>query len=410
MHLRFAPYWYDRSPSRRRPEFPRQRGSTDTRVVIIGAGLTGCACACAFAAARVPVVVLEAGRVGSGATGGALGVVREEFDVSFTSTVSAHGLRAARSLWQAMHRSALEMPAALRRFRIKCDERAQDFLRVAPSERLAARDLRRDYEARREAGLEHRWMTSAGLTRSAALSSGGGIKTRASSLDPYLACIGLASAASSRGAVVFERSEARRIRAGRKFVEVHTAQGIVKADTVVIATGAPIADLRALRRHLHARHGYGVVTEPLPAAVRKQVGLRSTTIRDMSSPPHFIRWLKDDRVMVQGADQDPVPARSMDHVLVQRTGQLMYELSLMYPAISGMRPESAWSYGFDETVDGLPYIGTHRNFPRHLFALGLGRHGVGAAWLAARLLLRHVAGQPSKGDDLFGFSRILSGR
>jgi glycine/D-amino acid oxidase-like deaminating enzyme len=62
---------------------------------------------------------------------------------------------------------------------------------------------------------------------------------------------------------------------------------------------------------------------------------------------------------------------------------------------------------FDDTVDGLPYIGTHRNFPRHLFALGLGRHGASASWLAARVLLRHLAAEPAKGDDLFGFSRIL---
>ena len=65
------------------------------------------------------------------------------------------------------------------------------------------------------------------------------------------------------------------------------------------------------------------------------------------------------------------------------------------------------AFAFDDTVDGLPYIGPHRNFPRHLFALGLGRHGVGRAWLAARILLRQIAGEPAKGDELFGFSRNL---
>ena len=61
----------------------------------------------------------------------------------------------------------------------------------------------------------------------------------------------------------------------------------------------------------------------------------------------------------------------------------------------------------DTTVDGLPYVGLHRNFPRHLFALGHGRHGAAVAWLAARLLLRQFQGAPDKGDELFGFSRIL---
>jgi glycine/D-amino acid oxidase-like deaminating enzyme len=57
--------------------------------------------------------------------------------------------------------------------------------------------------------------------------------------------------------------------------------------------------------------------------------------------------------------------------------------------------------------DGYPCIGPHRNYPQHLFALGSGHNGVGSALMAARVLLRHYLGAPEKGDDLFGFSRIL---
>jgi glycine/D-amino acid oxidase-like deaminating enzyme len=410
MKLRFAPFWFDRFPQSRRPSFPRQRGQLETRVVVIGGGLTGCACASAFAAARVPVVLVEADRIGGGATAGAFGLVREDFDVTFNATASAHGLRAARILWQANRRAGLEFEAALRRLHVRCDLVSRDLLHVAASERTAARDFRKEYESRREAGLDHRWLPATAVGREAALESGGGIRTRAALLDPYRACVGMASAAADRGAALFERSEVRRIRSARKHVEVRTAGGMIRAETVVIATGAPLRDLRQLRRHLHPRHGYAVVTEPLPAAVRRQVGPRTTTLRDTAVPPHFVRWLSDDRVLVAGADGDPIGARAGRQVLTQRSGQLMYELSLLYPAISGARAEWVWSCAYDDTVDGLPYIGTHRNFPRHLFALGLGRHGVGAAWLAARVLLRHVLEQPVKADHLFGFARILSGR
>jgi glycine/D-amino acid oxidase-like deaminating enzyme len=85
----------------------------------------------------------------------------------------------------------------------------------------------------------------------------------------------------------------------------------------------------------------------------------------------------------------------------------MYELTTIYPAISGAMPEWAWAMSHDATVDGLPYVGLHRNFPHHLFALGQARHGAGVAWLAARLLLRQFKGEPDKGDEWFGFGRIL---
>ncbi len=407
MKLRFAPFWYDRFPQRRRPAFPRHRTTLETRVAVVGGGLAGCACACALASARVPVVLLEADRIGTGATSGDVGLVREDFDIAFTETVAAHGLRTARALWESMRRAALDFPTALRRLGIKCDLTPLDLLHLTGPDRNALRLLRRDYEARREAGLDHSWLTAAAVAREAAAQSGGAIRTRGAVLDPYAACVGLANAAVARGAAVFERSEVRRIKAGRKGVEITTDGGAIRAETVIVAASTSIPDLRPLRRHLHPRNGYGVVTGPLSAAVRKQVGRRAAALRDSASPPHFLRWLKDDRVLVEGADQDPIPGRAQEQAVIQRTGQLMYELSLMYPAISGTPPEWGWTYGFDATADGLPYIGPHRNFPRHLFALGLGRHGAGTAWLAAKLLSRQVSGVPAKTDDLFGFGRIL---
>ena len=87
--------------------------------------------------------------------------------------------------------------------------------------------------------------------------------------------------------------------------------------------------------------------------------------------------------------------------------ELMYELTTLYPAISGLQPEWGWDFVHYASPDGLPVVGPHRNFPRHLFALGHGRHGTAVAWLAARVLLRAYLGDPVKGDETFGFGRIL---
>jgi glycine/D-amino acid oxidase-like deaminating enzyme len=250
-------------------------------------------------------------------------------------------------------------------------------------------------------------MNAAAVSREAAFEAGAAIRTRGFVFDPFRGCLGLAHSAVSRGAQLFEHTEVRRVRAKKKHVEVATSSGSVRAQAVVIATSAPLADLRALRRHLHHQESYAVVTEPLPAAVRRELGKRGAAMRDGSSPPHFLRWLKDDRALFVGADQEPAAPRARQKILVQRSGQLMYELSTIYPAISGAMPEWSWDLTHDSTSDGLPYIGLHRNFPRHLFALGHSRHGAGVAWLAARLLLRLAQDSPEKGDELYGFSRIL---
>ena len=318
-----------------------------------------------------------------------------------------HGLRAARTLWQQMRRASLDFPAALRRLHVPCDLAPADLLTFTLRDAEGVRRLQREYRARRDAGFDHVWVKAPVLARDAAVDAGGAIRTRGFTLDPYRAGVSLAAAAAARGAALYERSPVRRIRATRKHVDVTTGESTIRAQTVVVATGAPLADLRALRRHLKAHQSYAVVTEPLPPGVRREVGLRAAVMRDSVSPPHFLRWMRDDRIMFSGADRPVVSPRLQERALVQRTGQLMYELSVMYPAISGVQPEWSWDFTHYETVDRLPFIGLHRNFPRHLFAIEGARHGVSFAWLAARMLLRHFQGEPAKGDELFGFSRVL---
>lgn len=374
---------------------------------MIGGGLTGCACAATFAGAGVKTALLEADRIGGSATAGSIGLVREDFDASFQETAAAHGLRAARTLWQGMRRASLDFAAAVRRLNIKCDLAPRDLLHIVPRDAGAVKRLRREYDARRAAGFDHTWLTAAALAREGAIEGGAAIRTRGFSFDPYRACVGFAATATDRGATVFERAAVRRIRTNRKAVEVSTGLGTIHAQAVVVATGAHLTDLRALRRHLEPRQSYAVATEVLPAHVRRELGRRAAALRDSAEPPHFLRWLKDDRVLFAGADQPPVPSRARAKMLVQRAGQLMYELSTLYPAISGALPEWVWDFSYDGTVDGLPYVGLHRNFPRHLFALGHGRHGAAVAWLAARVLLRQFQGTPDKSDALLGFARIL---
>jgi len=110
-------------------------------------------------------------------------------------------------------------------------------------------------------------------------------------------------------------------------------------------------------------------------------------------------------LLVSGADQDQTPPARREQLLVQRTGQLMYELLTTYPMISGLRPEFGWDVPYGETADGLMYAGPHRNYPRHLFALGGTGDSIAGAFLAARLLTRAVQGAAEKSDAVFGWTR-----
>lgn len=405
--MRPAAYFLDAFPRSKRPDYPRAKGEIRTTVAIVGGGLTGCATAASFAAAGIRVVLLESERIGAAATAGSSGLIRQDYDASFQDAASLHGLRTARHLWQSFRRSALDFGAALRRLGIRADLAPQDLLFFTRDGADAARRLQREYQARRDAGVDVSWLNARALAAGTGVPGGGAIRSKGDAFDPYRACLGLAAASVSRGAQIYERSSAGRIRAGRKAVEIKTDGGTVTADAVVIATGGLPDDLRALRRHFQPTLSYGVVTEPLPAAVRRETGKRSTAMRDTANPPHLLRWLKDDRVLFSGGAQAVAPARVREKALVPQVNELMYELTTMYPAISGLQPAWGWDVVQHGSPDDLPVIGPHRNFPRHLFALGHGSHGAAVSWLAARVLLRAFTGEPAKGDELFGFARVL---
>jgi glycine/D-amino acid oxidase-like deaminating enzyme len=398
--------WGDRFPASRVPSFPRFRKPTTTDVVIIGGGLTGCATAYAFAAAGINVILLEADRIGRGATSLAPGWIADDPGVPFAEAEKLLGLRAARAGFQAWRRSAIEFSTLLRRLNIKCYLEPTTSLTIAQTPEEQAR-LAKERKAKKAAGLDAPALGARVVSSEVALSPIVALRGReGATIDPYRACVGLAEAAVKRGAVVYERSEVRRITFNRKIADVHVAGGgKIRTKKVIVATGTPTMLFKSLRRHFWFKTTYVALTGRIHAKIRNQLGKRKTVVRDSADPYHVVRWVDDDRLLVMGADIETPPDRQRSKLLGPKTGQLMYELSVLYPDISGIQPEYGWSMDYAKTAEGLPYIGPHRNFPHHLFVFGDSSHSVTGSYLASRVLLRYYLDALEPADKAFEFNR-----
>ncbi len=397
--------WGDRFPASRVPSYPRHRKPFTTDVVIIGGGLTGCAAAYAFAAAGIKTVLLEADRLGMGATSLAGGWISDDPGVPFADAEHLLGLRAARAGFQAWRRSALEFASLLRRLNIKCYLEPATSLTIALTPEQHAR-LQKERKVRLDAGLEAPALGSRVVSKEIALSPSVALRGReGATIDPYRACLGLAGAAEQRGAQLFEKSPVRRVTFNRKIADVHTAGGKIRTRKVIVATGTPTMLFKSLRRHFWFKTTYVALTDPIHAKIRNQLGKRKTVVRDSADPYHVVRWLDDERLMVMGADIETPPDRQKAKMLGPKTGQLMYELSVLYPEISGIQPAYGWSMDYAKTAEGLPYIGPHRNFPHHLFVFGDSSHSVTGSYLASRVLLRYFLDELDSSDKAFEFNR-----
>ena len=399
-----ASYWLDRFPSSRRPSYPRHRGELQTDVAIVGGGALGCATAYVLAAAGISVALFEQGRLAHTQAGRSTGILTHEPEPFFYKLAQQHGVRDARHIYQIARRGSLECISALRRLRIECGLQIRDGIHFSSSPD-GIQELQKEYSARRAAGIEAAALKGTPLFRRIGANGFALLTHGNASVDPYRATLGLARAAAARGARIFEQSAITRIRPRRRSVDITTAGGTVTAAKVVVATGYPIDDFKPLRRRFIRSDTYVVLTPELPAAIRREMTAPELILRDAATPDHWMHWI-GNRVLFAGADQASVPDRARARTLIQRTGQLMYELSVMRPVISGLMPEYSWDVAESKTVDGVPYYGPHRNYPHHYFAFSGGTGGLGMSFAAARIILRHYQGAPDKGDEPFSFTRI----
>jgi len=396
--------WIDRAPASRVPSYPKYRGKTDMDVAIIGGGIVGCTAAYAFAMAGARVALLEADRVGRGTTAFSNGWISDDPGARLADVERVMGLRAARQGWQAWRRASLDFISLIRRLNIKCDLEPCGLLVAATGG--DAVQLLKEQKARKAAGLGAPALTARALADEAAINASSAMRLRdGATLDPYRATIGLAAAAAARGAQIFEKTAVRKTTFNRKIAVVHTAEGSLTVRRVIVATGTPTALFKSLQRHFWFKSAYTVVTDKVPGKIRQALGKRAMVIRDSATPPHIIRWIDDERIMVNGADAEAVIPRLRDKTIVQRTGQLMYELSTIYPDVSGIQPEYGWESPYALTAEGLPYFGGHRNFPFHLFAFGDASHNLTGAYLASRIFVRNFLDERDPADDAFTFTR-----
>ena len=360
----------------------------------------------ACAAAGIKVVLFEADRIGQGGSGHASGVFASEANASYRNLEERAGRRAARAHFDLSRRAALDLVATVRRLEIEAELETADAWRIVPRG-WATKALKREVEDRQDAKLDAAWQKAAATAKATAVESEGAMKMTAwGQCDPYALLLGFARAAVKRGAEFFEGTTVRKITFNRKVATVHTASGAVVAGKVMLCTGEPTDLVKALKRHFRFEERYHVLTEPLSAAVRKELGPRSTILCDIEAPPHQLRWTGDHRALFAGADGPRQPARGKEKILVGHAMELMYELSRVYSAISGTQPACGWALPLAHSVDNVLYAGPHRNFPHQLFALGTS-HDPARAFLASRILLRHMLGEATPDDEHFGFARNL---
>jgi glycine/D-amino acid oxidase-like deaminating enzyme len=375
-------------------------------VAIVGAGVTGAATAWMFARSGVRVAVLEAAHVGEGSTSASTALLMQEPDNDFRQLAWRYGTPRARRIWQLSSEATRTFVRTLEALHVRCGLSHHDSVYYALGAN-AAEGLRDELRRRHHAGLSGRWLDAMPLRRLTGIDGAGAIRTTGNAqVDPYRACTGLLRAAGARGARIYERSAVDRIETDRRGATLFANGAAIRCTRIVIATGFATPFLEPLAARFRMLLTYVVATQRIPLRVRREIGLSEVMLWDTARPYHYGRWTADGRLMLGGGDASPVPERRRAAVLQDRAMGVWRYFGRRYPALQHVDVDCAWEGLFATTPDGLPYIGAHRDYPRHLFALGYGGNGMTFGFLAARLLLDAYRGRRSGDHALFAFDRL----
>jgi glycine/D-amino acid oxidase-like deaminating enzyme len=330
----------------------------------------------------------------------------QETDENFIELSKRYGSERATRIWQLSRDAIRDLAHTLRSLGVRCDFADRDAVYYTTNPR-AAPGLRTECRRRRDAGFSATWLGGAELLAETGIEGDGAIRSRGGAhLDPFRACCGLLRAAAACGARIFEQSAVRRIERSPDGVVVRTRTGAIRAECVIIATGYARPSFAPRLRRLRLKHTYVLATRPLTRAERLRLELPDLLLWDTERPYHYARWTSDHRLLLGGNDRPVVRSAQRKKAFAIGTAGLQKYFEELLPPLKGIAIEYAWEGLFAMTPDGLPFIGPHRSYPRHLFALGYGGNGMTFASLAARLLLERFRGTSGSDHALFAFNRL----
>jgi gamma-glutamylputrescine oxidase len=406
-----APIWADAAA----PSYTRWPGANvKADVAVVGGGLTGLSAAYHLLLRRpgARVVVLEAERLGFGASSRNTGMLGPGVGQSVITLVQRRGHAEARALYRATLGAVGDAARLIEREGIDCDLAMTGQLVVARSRasrvRLARQaDLLESFEVPVERLEDGALQAALRLgARAGGEPADGPAALRlpvAGTLHPGRLVAGLAERVARRGGILYEGARVRHIGTGRPARLELSGGGDVIADDVVIATAGYSPGLGLFRGRILPVHLQVLVSKPLTPAARAILGWqRREGVLDARRVFSYFRLTRDDRIVFGGgaprylwAGRLDDSGRGADNAL----RRLANELSRTFPADARVEVESGWTGVIGYVADALPAIERLRGHPAVVHVVGWCGHGV-ALSLASGAWVTHILCEGAVPEDL----------
>ncbi|CAM3774970.1 NAD(P)/FAD-dependent oxidoreductase [Roseateles saccharophilus] len=377
------------------PPRPALRGTVDADIAIVGAGYTGLNAGLALARRGYRVVVLEAARVGWGASGRNGGQIVHSYSRDIDTIAASHGREVAAPLGAMAFDGAAVLRRNVREFGIDCHLQDGGIFAALTDKQVAKLEHHKAlWEGLGHPGLEivrgarARDLVQTERYRALLVDPTGG------HFHPLRLAQGEAAGLESLGGVIHEHSRVQRIERGSTAV-VHTDQGQVRAKFVLVACNAYVGNLEPQLLARSMPCGTQVVaTEPLGERGRALLP-HNHCVEDCNYLLDYFRLSADGRLVYGGGVTYGAPE------ITEIRQVILPKLLKTFPQLEGVRIDYAWSGNFQLTLSRLPDVG--RLAGNIYYSHGCSGHGVTFTYLIGDVLAEAIDGQAGRFD---AFARL----
>ncbi|SMO34406.1 NAD(P)/FAD-dependent oxidoreductase [Ruegeria faecimaris] len=373
--------------------FPALAGDTKADVCVVGGGYTGLSAALHLAEAGFDVVLLEAHRVGFGASGrngGQLGSAQRMDQEDLERLV---GDDDAAKLWDLAEDAKDLVKSLIEKHKIDCDLKpGVAVLGLSTGDQQDLHDHAAHLSARY--GYDHMELLDEGAAHGLCPSPtyrGGYLDMGAAHLHPLNFALGLADAAAKAGVRIFESTEVTGIDEVDPAI-VQTPQGKVTANHVILACNGYLGDLNGkVASRVMPINNFIAATEPLGTDAAR-VLTRDVAVADTKFVVNYFRLSADNRLLFGGGESY---GYRFPTDIASKVRKPMTEI---FPHLRDVKIDYAWGGTLGITMRRMPYL--TRVAPNILSASGYSGHGVGTATHAGQLMAMAIQGQAEGFDTM----------
>jgi glycine/D-amino acid oxidase-like deaminating enzyme len=396
--MKFLSYWHDTAPAFVGSSTAPVEGHFD--VAVIGGGFTGLGAARQLAKAGVNVVVLEAERVGSGASGRNGGHVNNGLAHSFLAAKAELGTERAIALYRAFDASIDTLEAIIAEEGIDCNFRRAGKLKLA-SKPKHFDAIARNFEAvSREVDPDTALLSADDLKSEIGSPFHGAMLSKKSAMmhmGRYAA--GLAAAAVRHGVIVYEQTAVTSLKRERKRHRLTTTKGEVTAAEVLVATGAYTpSHLSYFRRRIIPVGSFIIGTRALSEAEVAATMPGNRTCVNSLNVGNYFRLAPDNRLIFGGRAR--FSATSDQRSDAKSGAILQAALAQTFPQLASIEIDYCWGGLVDMTRDRYPRAG---HIDGLWYAMGYSGHGAQLSTHLGMVMADEILGRtdanPLKGLD-----------